>query len=186
MPHETISGLMTIEQTAQELGTTKLAVKRLIARGRIPATRLGESGSLRIRGEDVSSYVAAGARDFDHPEWADNWFVPLRPDHQAFWAAMSEAAEEQFPKRLPQNGRPPNRSELRVTGAIRELVEGPVPRSAFCHCPNSTMHAEMAGWRPGQPSTMPFRRRSGRGRTANTPRVASIMTVCFMIYPPAK
>lgn len=73
-----MSNLLTPTQAADELATDTTHVYRLVARGQLKGNRIGENGPLRVLDTDLSSYVAAGAKDFDAPKLSSRngptWF----------------------------------------------------------------------------------------------------------------
>lgn len=50
---------LTIEQTAENLGTSTKSVRRYIARGDLPAYRIRGSRSIRIKAADVDALMVA-------------------------------------------------------------------------------------------------------------------------------
>jgi excisionase family DNA binding protein len=83
---------MTIDQAAHDLNTTSLGIKRLVARGRLPATRVGDDW--RLLPAHVEKYLAAGAPDLQSPVvggagWLADWPRPAGD----FETAISDAAQ---------------------------------------------------------------------------------------------
>lgn len=60
------SPFLTAEQAAVELGTTPLAVRRLVARGVLKGIPVGVD-AVRILPADLAAYAAAGLPDFERP-----------------------------------------------------------------------------------------------------------------------
>ena len=130
MEKATSIGLLSFDQAAEELQTTVLAVKRVVARGRIKAHRLGESGDWRVKAEDLTAYVAAGATDLDPPKLTGRW-LDQGPARSAveFVEAVAEASENQIPEQAPEaSPGGVRRVELQLSPAILEVVQKPVPR----------------------------------------------------------
>ena len=69
------AGFLTIAQAAAELSTKPLNVKRLIARGRIPAARLGVDGEWRLGLTNIGAYISRSAPDIAMPDNDGGWFT---------------------------------------------------------------------------------------------------------------
>jgi DNA-binding Xre family transcriptional regulator len=121
-PVETATGLLTVEAVAAELGTSPLAVARLIARRQLKAVPLGTSGNRRVLATEVTRYVAAGAPGFDMPPTGARWFSDI-PLAAAFADAIRAAANEQLPAKAPVVGEG-QATPLRITPAINAVVLG--------------------------------------------------------------
>ena len=100
-----ITGLLTLEAAAEVLSCTPIAVMRLIARGALAATRLGDDGDWRVRASDVDAYIGRGAPGFDAPkfEFMDgdasrpSWFdTPAWPANQLADAIAAMAAPQRL------------------------------------------------------------------------------------------
>jgi hypothetical protein len=138
-----ISGLLSIEAVAGELSCLPIQVKRIIARGRLPATQLGdERGQWRIAADDLRAYVATGATDFDFPptnlDLADpaNWFDSDESHLAAgFESEITLAAEEQIPGpdklRAMFEGRNSETIDfpIAIVGKVADILRLPVPSS---------------------------------------------------------
>ena len=127
----TSTALVSIEAAAADLGTTPLAIRRLIARGQLAATRLGAGpkASWRIDAEEVRRYVNDGAADFDAPPMRGGW---LDADEKLgvlagrFLQDIIFAAAGQ----VPPDDQPPksNPVELAITPAIQRVIaQAPSP-----------------------------------------------------------
>ena len=141
MAKATAAGLLSFEEAAEELQTSVLAVKRIVARGRLKAHRLNKVGpqqlspgarrrwTWRIKAGDLTAYVTSGARDLDPPKFkGDNWFENLTRQAVDFNQAVQAAASDQIPVEAPGvvlSGA--RRVELKMTSAIIDLAESPVP-----------------------------------------------------------
>jgi len=99
-PAETDTGLLTVEAVAVDLGTTPLAVARLIAKRQLKAVPLGSSGNRRILADEVKRYVGEGAVGFDMPPVNGQWFADI-VDASALHSAIAKAAEDQLPESAP-------------------------------------------------------------------------------------
>jgi excisionase family DNA binding protein len=55
--------LLTPAEVAERLGCSVITVKAWLRRGRLPLTRLGEKGLLRVREEDMNAYIRKLAED---------------------------------------------------------------------------------------------------------------------------
>ena len=121
-PADTATGLLTVEAVAAELGTSPLAVARLIARRQLKAVPLGTSGNRRVLAAEVTRYVAAGAPGFDMPATTARWFADI-PLAANFADAIREAANEQLPAKAPAVAEG-QAVPLRITPAINAVVLG--------------------------------------------------------------
>jgi excisionase family DNA binding protein len=137
------SGLLSTDQAAGELGCPEIQIKRLIARGRLPARQLGEGGEWRITADDLRQYVQGGAADFDFPptnlDLADpaNWFSSDESHLAAgFESEITIAAEEQIPdkEKLREMFAGKNTETIdypiAIVGEVSRIVRSPVPTSA--------------------------------------------------------
>ncbi len=126
---DTVSAL-SVTDVANELGTNELSVFRLIARGALPATRLGDdvNSHYRITPRQLSAYVDGGANDFKDLDDGRSWFLHhgSLPDVM-LRKAYVEAAVDQEPtqEQLLAAGdgtiaRPEMTVNVRSTPAIRE------------------------------------------------------------------
>lgn len=127
-------GLLTVEHVAAELSTDTLAVKRLIARGRLPATRLGDGREWRVSEDALQQYVTRGAIDFNPPAFNANWFATDDvANANAFFDAAKEAMREQVLPELPASMVPRKGLgdsvdiEVTLTGKVDALLKQTVP-----------------------------------------------------------
>ncbi|MBI1370841.1 MAG: hypothetical protein GC162_19580 [Planctomycetes bacterium] len=121
---QSAAGLLTIEQVASELATSRIAASRLIARGALPAYRLGPNGPQRVHAADVAKYVAAGTPDFAMPPLRGAWFDDRREIVAA--RTFAERAAKLIGDAVPAEA--PSASTVRVgiTPAMRALIATPV------------------------------------------------------------
>lgn len=107
------TGVLTLDNVAEELGCTPLHVQRLIARGRLKAQRMqkfargaiesakknANSEEVRILASEVARYVADGAEDFTAPDFSTamgGWFLdPESNFRDTANAELSAACEPQ-------------------------------------------------------------------------------------------
>lgn len=141
------SGILTVEQAATVLGfkpntirpdKSPLAVKRLIARKKLPATQLGSAGDWRINSAELDKYVRSGAADFDCPKMDGQWIDTSELRAAAgFPTAIINAASEQI-LTLEQvqaladgNDKVEYVVTLKRSGAVQEVISGTPPLSPF-------------------------------------------------------
>jgi len=132
-------GLLTLDAAADELGVASLAVQRLVARGQLRATRLGQKPDApwRIDAAALRSYIISGAPDFDCPALQGGWFDdPDRlGDHaHAFCKAIGEAARRdgQIPDRddgPPKGAVPEKPIALRMTASVQRVANAKPPEA---------------------------------------------------------
>lgn len=141
-----MNALLDLKDCADALGTHEVAVKRLIARGRLAAAQLGNLFKFRITKGALDAYVEAGAPDFQMPgldESADSrglgtWFsAPLYNRTKDFeskmWAAIltTPASDAAIKAALAKvfKGDTAEKVDIEpaVNPAMRELIESPVP-----------------------------------------------------------
>jgi len=121
-PADTATGLLTVEAVAAELGTSPLAVARLVARRQLRAVPLGTSGNRRVLAAEVTRYVAAGAPDFDMPPTGARWFADIQ--YAANFAdAIRDAAKDQLPLKAPVVAEG-QAVPLGITPAIVAVIQG--------------------------------------------------------------
>jgi excisionase family DNA binding protein len=120
-----LTGLLDVAAAAGVLGSTALAVKRLIARNRLRAVRLGAGKVWRIDADEIRRYVAAGAPDFDPPPRGNDepWFQNIRSAAH-FPQAVINAAADQAPEIMPANVPEGGAVQLRITPAIAAAIKG--------------------------------------------------------------
>lgn len=119
----TVTGLFSLEEAGQELGLSPLGVKRLVARGKMTAHRLGDRGPVRIAGEEIKRYVVGGARDLNGPALHNGYIDSRREAGDA--AAFRARVVKQLAKELPDD--PPNRDrvDVKASNAVRSLIRQP-------------------------------------------------------------
>lgn len=152
--------ILTVAEAAAQLGVTALAVKRIIARGRLKATRIpaGRQTPLvenqsnryaewRIVADDLARYVQAGAPDLalppleGNPDEGDAWFH-AREDQKArmLERAIEKALTEQSPSLVETHREQLQRQfkaglpleiELPLSGAALVVFDGPVPVTGY-------------------------------------------------------
>ena len=115
------TGLLDVAAAAGALGTTPLNVKRLIARSRFRATRLGAGNTWRLDADVIRNYVAAGAPDFDMPLTEGPWFRPIRSAAH-FPQAIINAAAEQVPATMPPNVPEVGAVPIRITAPVSAVI----------------------------------------------------------------
>jgi len=117
------SGLLDPAGAAATLGTSVLNVKRLIARSRLRAVRLGAGNVWRISAEELGRYVAAAAVDFDPPPRSDSdpWFPPIASAAH-FPQAIVNAAADQAPAVMPPNVPEGGAVAIKITPAISAVI----------------------------------------------------------------
>ncbi len=134
-PQKVVSatGWLTIPQVAAELDfrrdgamTQELKVLRLIARGRLPASRLGPTGPWRISIDALSQFIRGGARDLNGPRAVGGWFDPLAFIRQRFIDSFTREAESQLPDQIGPD-EPTRDRKLAVTPSMRAIADSPVP-----------------------------------------------------------
>ncbi len=96
-PAPTVS--LSVPQAAADLDVSPLSVARLVARGKLKATRLGNAGQWRILPDQLAKYIAAGVPDLQAVEldgrgWLAEWPRPFstRGDFAEHLASAAEAA----------------------------------------------------------------------------------------------
>jgi len=152
MPTLPAHDFLSIDESATTLETTPLAVRRLVARKTLPATRLGEGGSFRIPAADLNAYIGHNAPDLIPPVWSTQTERANGAFAQRFADAVIEAAEDQVlsdeQARELFADSPMSDSidfKLTVTPAIRAVVESPVPASVFA--PPKQQPPDYPDWR---------------------------------------
>jgi len=128
MPVQTQTGQLTLAAAALDLGVAPLAVKRLIARRRLRAVRLGPNGEWRIAAAEVARYIEAGAPDFAFPETDGPWLAGVR-SADGFAQAIRDAAADQIPNEPPAV-REGQAVPIQLTPAVLAVIQGP-PRGPF-------------------------------------------------------
>jgi len=128
MPVQTQTGQLTVSAVAADLGVAPLAVKRLIARRRLKAVRLGPDGEWRIAAAEVARYIEAGAPDFAFPETDGPWLAGVR-SADGFAQSIRDAADEQIPDEAPAV-REGQAVPIQLTAAVLAVIQGP-PRGPF-------------------------------------------------------
>jgi DNA-binding Xre family transcriptional regulator len=121
-PADTATGLLTVEAVAAELGTSPLAVARLVARRQLRAVPLGTSGNRRVLAAEVGRYVAVGAPGFDMPPTGARWFADIQYAAN-FGDAIRDAALEQLPLKAPVVAEG-QAVPLRITPALVAVIQG--------------------------------------------------------------
>lgn len=144
--------LLDVADVAKELNVNPIAVKRLIARRRLQATRLGETDQWRITAESLADYVKRGAQDLIGPAVDELWFTDnLAFQENLFSEKLLAAARDQ---RLTQadvdqlaKKQPKLEFDLRLklSPAMLTVVQGPPGLDAFN--PNKEMYARFKDWR---------------------------------------
>jgi hypothetical protein len=160
-----INLLHTYDRVATELSTTRLNIKRLVARRRIKATPLGSSGQMRIEQSEVGNYVAKLLPDFDPPAFTDPWMeLPNSKTGEAFATALQEAAADVVPRdvshvvkaTIEQREKalrglapwPDTTIEIPVTAAMEAVIRQPVPVSVFAAVdPKKAAPSKYRDWR---------------------------------------
>lgn len=94
------SPFLSVDQAAQELGTTSLNVRRLCARGVLKCAYVG-GNAIRITPADVAEYAAAGSPDFNMPTVdpdgsykIEGPYVPARRLERDIRDALTKIADE--------------------------------------------------------------------------------------------
>lgn len=121
----TPSTFLSADQSAAELSTTPLAVRRLAARGALKAVYVG-GDALRILPADMAAYASAGCPDLQMPPLSPNGGLAidgpylqagrLKDDVEAFLAKLAE--EEPEAPAVADIALP-------VTGILGTLISGP-------------------------------------------------------------
>lgn len=111
------TGLLDLAGAAATLGASVLGVKRLIARSRLRAVRLGAGDTWRVDADVIRNYVAAGAADFDMPLTEGPWFRVIRSAAH-FGQAIINGAADQVPAVMPAG--------IPETGAVRLKITPPI------------------------------------------------------------
>lgn len=143
---QTTAGLLDVAALATELNISPIAVRRLIARRRLPGTELIADGDWRVTAADLTAYVKAGVPDLQIPE-LDNyggWFYRTpRPDLlKLFENKLLAATQEQLladakvielANSRPKNARDTNvlAVDLKASPAIKAVIDGPIPPTPF-------------------------------------------------------
>lgn len=148
----TATGLLAIEEAADQLELDPLSVHRLVARGRLkagalPGTRPDGPLRWRVSVEEINRYVLAGSQDWrdlrrEENQWDTNIesgvaeqlarAVIRAARDQRLSDGMIEADGRRYAPPFQRNGVVPVTPaatlivELRVTPAIRALLDGPV------------------------------------------------------------
>jgi hypothetical protein len=134
--------LLTVEDTSAELNCRPVQVRRLIARGSLDATRLlagdGSEGEWKVRRPALSQYVGQGAPDLASPRIEGSWFTQdlqqaARPFQPALTSAASDGSQRLTDAQVLSASKNSNvvYATLTVTGPMRSVINGPVPRSTI-------------------------------------------------------
>jgi hypothetical protein len=134
--------LLSVSDTAAELNSRLILVRRLIARRRLDATRMlagdGSEGEWKVRREALSQYVSQGAPDLDAPKIDGAWFTQdlqqaARPFPQALTAAAADGSQRLTDAQVLSASKDTNTvyATLKVTDRMRGVINGPVPRSTI-------------------------------------------------------
>jgi excisionase family DNA binding protein len=136
------AAVLSIGDVADALGISKLGVMRLISRGPLPGTKVGQDGEWRVRSAALDQYVANGAPDADEPEFdvsaggdgSPSWFK--EPWNYASDQLSNELAnlsetvlsDAEFAARTASGpfGDSSIMVDVALTAAMRSLLNGPV------------------------------------------------------------
>lgn len=123
--------VFTLGDTAKQLEVSDVAVKRLIAKGQLSATQLGQS--CRVCKESIEDYIRRGALDLRLPDVRGNWFDdrPLFDAGSNFVQAVKDVAQSQqlsaqLAETLTKGGAFAYRHALQATPEIRAVATRPV------------------------------------------------------------
>jgi hypothetical protein len=72
-----MKALLEIKDVAEELATLPIGVSRLIARGKLKAGRIGETGAWRVTRGDLDDYVRRGLPDFKRAKTGEGGLLEL-------------------------------------------------------------------------------------------------------------
>jgi hypothetical protein len=143
------TGFLSIAAAAAELVTTELAVRRIIARCRLGAVRLGLDGPWRISCLELGRYIGAGCPDLKPPAFTADWI-----DHRGtatakaqFADAMDKALLAALPEKAPVDDRETWQQadamqiEVPASAEMLALAKKPIdftftPSSAQFDCPD--------------------------------------------------
>ena len=130
--------LLDVQTVADELQIAPVEVKRIMARGELPATRIGD-GPFKVTREALESYVKRGAPDVRLNDYTlgGSWFdYSIRNLADGFYSAVVDASAEQKPsdevirQRFEANKFATSLDFLIANrGAVAEVLAKPVPVS---------------------------------------------------------
>jgi hypothetical protein len=145
--------LLTVEDLANELGCNPVEGARLVARGFLKGTNLGDDGDYRITSASLEAFVLAGANNLTLPEMAGDWFDhSLSPLSEAFASAIIVASGEQFDDaRIKQDFRnQPSKDSIdyiiAFSGKVLELCGRTVPDQVWGNTPTGTRNTRFSTW----------------------------------------
>ena len=134
-----VNELLDLEQVAEELHAPRLGVQRLIARGVLPANRLGASNVVRVQKADLISYIGNDCPDLETPK-IDNergwfaWYPAGRPNalaRELIQLAIDggQRLTDEYLERWRNSHHGENRLrvEIRVNEAMKSLWAAPLP-----------------------------------------------------------
>jgi hypothetical protein len=136
-----MSVLLSVEDTAAELNSKPIMVRRLIARRSLDATRMlgregSQEGEWKVRRDALSQYAGQGAPDLKAPRIDGGWFASdlqqaARPFQQALIEAASDGSQRLTDAQVLSASKTSSAvySTLKITDPMRGVINGPVPRS---------------------------------------------------------
>ena len=128
------AGVLSIDDAASGLAVRSLSVKRLIARGILPATAVG-NGTFRVLADDLNAYVKRGAPDLALPPMTGAWFdVSETFPAGRFRSQIMNAVESKWPNAATVQSwydkDPQGTYNLPIKAAdVVSLINEPVPKS---------------------------------------------------------
>ncbi|MGC4004686.1 MAG: helix-turn-helix domain-containing protein [Pirellulales bacterium] len=129
--------LLTLKDTANELNTDDIHILRLIARGKLAATRLGETKERRVTREALTAYIDGGAQDLEGPPMAGVWFDEKKNLADFFWQKARNLLESQripaaeLKERYIKNDYRSFKVQLTITPEIRDLMNSKPKTTTF-------------------------------------------------------
>lgn len=130
--------IFDLKDCAVELELPLWGVKRLVARNRLAATRLGPDGGWRVLSSSLVNYVASGAPDLKPGEVAGDWFDnSLDRAAEKFRDLVVAAARAQLPVAVKD----PNRNGGATSYALKLTPE---ILAAFATPPGPTVPSRFA------------------------------------------
>ncbi len=136
-----IADFLDVKTTADALNTTPLAVSRLIAKGILPASRIGPAGPFRVAEENLRAFILKNCPDLAMPPVdAAGWIVtPFDNQFQFFRDAIQKAAADQELStekvmELFRDVDPRTNSidvPLKITPAVQKVLDSPPAYQGF-------------------------------------------------------
>jgi hypothetical protein len=145
----TVAGFLSVQDASGVLNTSPIAVRRLIARGRLKATRLkskdSRPGEWSILSIEMEKYIGSGAQDLlappidaandgSSPSWFSDrlrWQADRLTSELIALASEQPISAEGFSAAVAANGPGETiRKDVALTSAMRSALGGPVDPSA--------------------------------------------------------